>query len=218
MAVAEQESSRADSIEVRGLVVPAQWDASGKVVGVAIAGFDESEYLVSPGVQADRLLGLINKEVSVIGRSVFHSGRKKMIQVERCQVETKAGKGVGHMALVLGLGCLLALGPASLVMAADQEGQGAQVSAPTAKKAAPVKKQAKAKKAVKARKAAKAKKVMANQKVRAAQAALSKVGFKLKADGIYGKRTRLALIKFQKSKGLKATGKLDQATAKALGV
>ena len=50
------------------------------------------------------------------------------------------------------------------------------------------------------------------------QKALTKAGFKLKADGIIGKKTRLALRKYQKSKKLKVTGKPDPATLKALGL
>jgi peptidoglycan hydrolase-like protein with peptidoglycan-binding domain len=40
----------------------------------------------------------------------------------------------------------------------------------------------------------------------------------LKADGIMGQKTAAAIEKFQKSKGLMATGVLDVSTIKALGL
>ena len=47
--------------------------------------------------------------------------------------------------------------------------------------------------------------------------ALNANGAKLKVDGVYGKKTAAAVAHFQKSKGMKATGKVDDKTAAALG-
>jgi hypothetical protein len=52
-----------------------------------------------------------------------------------------------------------------------------------------------------------------------AQTRLQELGYSLgKADGILGPRTRAALIKYQRSKGLTESGKLDPATLHALGL
>lgn len=50
------------------------------------------------------------------------------------------------------------------------------------------------------------------------QKALNKAGFKLKEDGLTGKRTKAALKKFQKQNGLKVTGKPDTPTLAKLGI
>lgn len=50
------------------------------------------------------------------------------------------------------------------------------------------------------------------------QNALTGKGYTVKADGIWGKKTRAALKDFQKKNGLKATGHPDAKTLAALGV
>jgi peptidoglycan hydrolase-like protein with peptidoglycan-binding domain len=60
---------------------------------------------------------------------------------------------------------------------------------------------------------------MAKPDPKAVQTSLNAAGFSPgKIDGKMGKNTRAALKKFQASKGLKATGMVDAATAKALGM
>jgi peptidoglycan hydrolase-like protein with peptidoglycan-binding domain len=58
-----------------------------------------------------------------------------------------------------------------------------------------------------------------NSKVAAAQAALNRtMGAGLTVDGVYGPRTRQAVIAFQRSRGLKPDGVLGARTYTALGV
>jgi len=53
--------------------------------------------------------------------------------------------------------------------------------------------------------------------IRAVQEKLNAEGYNVgKADGIWGPRSAAALRKYQQDKGLKATGRLDQETAKGL--
>jgi peptidoglycan hydrolase-like protein with peptidoglycan-binding domain len=54
--------------------------------------------------------------------------------------------------------------------------------------------------------------------VKSAQDALNKNGASLTVDGKSGPKTKAAIMSFQKDHGLKANGKLDKATKKALGV
>jgi hypothetical protein len=52
-----------------------------------------------------------------------------------------------------------------------------------------------------------------------AQTRLQELGYSVgKADGVLGPRTRAALLKYQRSKGLTESGKLDAATLHALGL
>jgi peptidoglycan hydrolase-like protein with peptidoglycan-binding domain len=63
-----------------------------------------------------------------------------------------------------------------------------------------------------------AKKMMKNDKIMAVQKALNGAGFKLKEDGLMGKHTREALMKYQKDNMLKVTGKADVETCAKLGI
>jgi peptidoglycan hydrolase-like protein with peptidoglycan-binding domain len=61
-------------------------------------------------------------------------------------------------------------------------------------------------------------KAASDPEVMSAQDALNKQGAGLTADGKMGPKTRAAVKSFQQAHGLKATGKLDQATKTALGL
>ncbi len=63
-----------------------------------------------------------------------------------------------------------------------------------------------------------AKKAMKSEKIMAVQKALNSAGYKLKEDGMMGKHTRQALMKYQKANNLKPTGKADMETLAKLGV
>jgi peptidoglycan hydrolase-like protein with peptidoglycan-binding domain len=57
---------------------------------------------------------------------------------------------------------------------------------------------------------------MRMQRVEKLQTALNANGAQLTVDGKMGPQTKSALMDFQKSKGLKATGKVDKETIAAL--
>jgi peptidoglycan hydrolase-like protein with peptidoglycan-binding domain len=60
---------------------------------------------------------------------------------------------------------------------------------------------------------------MSNDKVKAIQEALKSKGFDPgTADGVIGPKTSQAIRDFQKSENLQVTGRIDDKTAKALGV
>lgn len=59
---------------------------------------------------------------------------------------------------------------------------------------------------------------MRSQRTTEIQAALNKNGAALDVDGRMGPKTHSALMAFQKSHGLQATGRPDAATTKALGL
>ncbi len=63
-----------------------------------------------------------------------------------------------------------------------------------------------------------AKPVTAKEKTAALQTALNSNGAKLTVDGVNGKKTAAAVAAYQKSKGLKPTGKADPKTTAALGL
>lgn len=59
---------------------------------------------------------------------------------------------------------------------------------------------------------------LTHAQVMTVQNALIGKSYTIKADGIWGKKTRAALMNFQKKNGLPATGHLDAKTLTALGV
>jgi len=182
--------------KITGLVIPVEWDDKGEVKAVAIAAFDESTYRVAPGGRGGELLGRQKREVTVWGR-VKRLAEGKTILIERFEM-SKSSKGkITGLALAAVLGLTLTAAPVAL--AADQPAEAKPAVAKEAKT-----------KGVKA--------VKVNPKVRTLQDALNKNGASLKVDGIWGKKTRMALKDFQKAKGLKVTGKVDKATKAALGL
>jgi hypothetical protein len=55
-------------------------------------------------------------------------------------------------------------------------------------------------------------------RVKQAQEALNRSGSNLKVDGVLGEDTRVELRKYQRTNSLMETGRIDDATAKSLGI
>jgi len=70
-------------VTLRGVVIPVDWDAEGKVIATAISTHHEDEYLI---VDEENIIGrnnLINEEVAITG--VYKKkGNKKIIKVKTC--------------------------------------------------------------------------------------------------------------------------------------
>ena len=73
-------------INVKGIIIPVNWDKKGNVVSVAIATDDENEYLVEDQSLAAKLKGQLRQAVEVSG-VVKRIGGKKIIKIKhwRCQ-------------------------------------------------------------------------------------------------------------------------------------
>jgi hypothetical protein len=65
---------------VKGVILPANWDARGNVTAVAISGTDETEYLVEKSGTGKELIFLINREILAQGRT-WGDGRSRVIEV-----------------------------------------------------------------------------------------------------------------------------------------
>ena len=104
---------------------------------------------------------------------------------------------------LLGLGLATAADAQQRPMGAS--GSSTSSSSAPAKSSVPAKKKAASKKA-------------GSESVKAVQTALNKNGASLKVDGMMGPGTRAALKKYQSANGLKATGRIDDATKTKLGV
>ena len=67
---------------VSGIVVPSQWDKTGKIVGITIQSFNEIEYIVErnkAGLDFNRLL---QKKVEAVGSVKERLDGKKIISVK----------------------------------------------------------------------------------------------------------------------------------------
>ena len=73
-------------INVKGILIPVNWDKKGNVVSVAIATDDESEYLVEEQELSEKLKGELRQVVEVSGM-VKRARGKNIIKVKqwRCQ-------------------------------------------------------------------------------------------------------------------------------------
>ena len=61
---------------IQGLIIPVEWDEKGNPLSVAVATFDEDEYLVHRDEKGDHLLGMLRKEVEVSGVVGMKDGGK----------------------------------------------------------------------------------------------------------------------------------------------
>lgn len=68
---------------VEGIIIPANWDNKGNVVGLAIATRDEAEYLITDKDQVARLKPLLRQEVEITGILRIREGRS-IIKVKTC--------------------------------------------------------------------------------------------------------------------------------------
>ena len=75
-------------INVKGILIPVNWDQKGNVVSVAIATDDENEYLVEDQAMAKKLKRLLRQVVHVSGVVKTEHG-KNIIKIKqwRCQNE-----------------------------------------------------------------------------------------------------------------------------------
>ncbi|MBU2547921.1 MAG: hypothetical protein KKB20_05905 [Proteobacteria bacterium] len=72
-------------IEIRGLVIPYEWDPAGNLVGVAISTYDENEYIVEMSDLARDLMGWLRLEVVVEGRIRLLEDGTRVLEVLRAR-------------------------------------------------------------------------------------------------------------------------------------
>ena len=65
---------------VKGVILPADWDSKGNVTAVSISAIDETEYLVENYGRGRELMTLINQEVAALGKT-WGDGISRVIEV-----------------------------------------------------------------------------------------------------------------------------------------
>lgn len=67
-------------INIKGIIIPANWDAQGNVIGMAIATHKEEEYLIEDDGKAAKLISFLRQEVKITG-VLKKKGDKKIIKI-----------------------------------------------------------------------------------------------------------------------------------------
>jgi hypothetical protein len=68
---------------LRGIMVAADWDESGRVTVAALSTFDEQVYQLDTAMLGDQLDGFLRKEVEVLGEFVGE-GNNRVFAVKHC--------------------------------------------------------------------------------------------------------------------------------------
>jgi hypothetical protein len=65
------------SLIIKGLVIPVEWDENGRVVDIAIAAFDENQYSIEKALFKKQMLKKIGQSVTI--RGVIQKVKNKKI-------------------------------------------------------------------------------------------------------------------------------------------
>ena len=74
----EQESVK--TLTVNGIIIPVKWDKNGNITGLALAGFDETNYPIVMNRTGKSLLALMNEKVVITG-DIIKEHNIEMIKV-----------------------------------------------------------------------------------------------------------------------------------------
>jgi hypothetical protein len=77
-----QYNRREDLITIRGILVPVEWDESGRVLATAVSTDQENEFVIDNNNRGEELRVHLRAEVVVTGRLRESEGRR-IIRVER---------------------------------------------------------------------------------------------------------------------------------------
>lgn len=75
-----------DSITIRGLLVPIDWDEKGNITEIAVSTYFEEEYLIQKNVREEALLPFLRQKVKVIGFVKMDERGRKVVRVEEYEV------------------------------------------------------------------------------------------------------------------------------------
>jgi hypothetical protein len=75
-----------DSITIRGLLVPIDWDEKGNITEIAVSTYFEEEYLIEKNVREEASLPFLRQKVKVIGLVRMDARGRKVVRVEEYEV------------------------------------------------------------------------------------------------------------------------------------
>ncbi len=68
-----------DTITLRGVVIPVEWDENGTVIATAIATTDEDEYLIASDRKGQEFFSMLQKSVEVQGQCKTEGNKKVLL-------------------------------------------------------------------------------------------------------------------------------------------
>ena len=77
-----------------GIVVPANWDAKGKVTGISLQTFDEKEYLLEFGKSGKGLMAQLRKKVEVSGSLFQTADGRQVFRVRKFKLLTEIDRNI----------------------------------------------------------------------------------------------------------------------------
>jgi hypothetical protein len=75
-----------DSITIRGLLVPVDWDEKGNITKTAVSTYFEEEYLIEKNARGEALLPFLRQRVKVVGFMRMDDRGRKVVRVEEYEV------------------------------------------------------------------------------------------------------------------------------------
>jgi hypothetical protein len=81
-----EKSPVADSITIRGLLVPVDWDEKGNITETAVSTYFEEEYRIERNARGEALLPFLRQKVKVIGLVRMDDHGRKVVRVEEYEV------------------------------------------------------------------------------------------------------------------------------------
>ena len=75
-----------ESITIRGLLVPIDWDEKGNITEIAVSTYFEEEYLIEKNVREEALLPFLRQKVKVIGFVKMDERGRRVVRVEEYEV------------------------------------------------------------------------------------------------------------------------------------
>ena len=75
-----------DSITIRGLLVPFDWDEKGNITKTAVSTYFEEEYLIEKNARGEALLPFLRQRVKVVGFMRMDDRGRKVVRVEEYEV------------------------------------------------------------------------------------------------------------------------------------
>ena len=84
--IKKEEFSKRETITIRGIILPADWDEEGNIIKVLLSTPEEEEYLLLTDFKKEDLLTYLRKTVEVTG-SITADGKKQNIIVETFSVK-----------------------------------------------------------------------------------------------------------------------------------
>ena len=75
-----------NSIIIRGLLVPVDWDEEGNITEIAVSTYFEEEYLIEKNARGEEMLPFLRQKVKVIGLVRMNDSGRRVVRVEEFEV------------------------------------------------------------------------------------------------------------------------------------